>query len=108
MVLNLPHLPLETSLVPSAGGSSCGSRPQGKSPPSRSEIRASLQTGYLKRKQKMALEKSLMLVFLRYHIKLCMQSEEETPKQLSKDKAHRSGLENGEPKIFDQKETEYL
>lgn len=37
-----------------------------------------------------------------------MQSEEETPKQLSKDKAHRSGLENGEPKIFDQKETEYL
>jgi len=37
---------LETSLVFSAGRSSCGSRPQGKSPPSRSEIRASLQTGY--------------------------------------------------------------
>lgn len=46
MVLNLPHLPLETSLVFSAGRLSCGSRPQGKSPPSRSEIRASLQTGY--------------------------------------------------------------
>ena len=46
MVLNLPHLPLETSLVLSAGGSSCGFGPQGKSPPSGSEIRATLQTGY--------------------------------------------------------------
>lgn len=57
MVLNLPHLPLETSLVPSAGGSSCVSRPQGKSPPSRSEIRASLQTGYAEKEAENGTER---------------------------------------------------
>lgn len=35
-------------------------------------------------------------MLLRYPVTLCLQSEEETPKQLSKDKAHRSGLEGGE------------
>ena len=44
----------------------------------------------------MVLEGSLVLVLLRYPVTLCLQSEEETPKQLSKDKAHRSGLEGGE------------
>lgn len=84
--------------------------PDPKANPLLPEVRSGqvCKLGMLKRKQKMALKGSLMLVFLRYHIRLCMQSEEETPKQLSKDKAHRSGLENGEPKIFDQKETEYL
>lgn len=97
MVPNLPHLPLETSLVLSAGGLACGTRPQGKSPPSRSEIRASLQTGYPEKEAENGTAgESLVLVFLRYHITLCLQSDEETPKRLSKDKAHRSGLESGE------------